>query len=123
MAVKKNVVVLGASPNPGRYAHLALKSLVEHGYRAIPVNPAFPEILGLPCHPGIGEVPPPIDTVTIYLGPARSTPLIPEIVKAKPRRLILNPGAENEDLEGAAEAAGIEVVRACTLVLLNTGQF
>lgn len=119
----KNVVVLGASPNPDRYAYLALQTLQEHGHRAIPVNPAFREILGMPCSASIGDVREPIDTVTMYVGPARSTPLISEIVNAKPRRIIFNPGAENDQLATAAEAEGIEVVHACTLVMLKTGQF
>lgn len=122
-AAKENVVVLGASPNPERYAHLALITLEEHGHRAIPVNPAFREIRGQLCYPSVGEVPKPIDTITMYLGAARSTPLIPEIIQAQPRRLIFNPGSENEPLEEAAERAGIQVVRGCTLVMLKTGQF
>lgn len=121
--MKENVVVLGASPNPARYAHLALKALEEKGHRVIPVNPAFPEILGLRCFRSIGEVDEPIDTVTMYVGAARSTPLIPEIIQAKPRRIIFNPGSENESLASEAEAAGIEVVHGCTLVMLKTGQF
>ena len=119
----KNVVVLGATPNAARYAYLALKALQENGHRPIPVNPAFPEILGLRCYPSIREVTEPIDTVTMYVGGARSTPLIPEIVGAKPRRIIFNPGSENAQLASAAAAEEIEVVHGCTLVMLKTGQF
>ncbi len=64
----------------------------------------------------------PIDTVTLYLGAVRSTPLIPEILAARPRRIIFNPGAENEDLAAQAEPRGIEVVHGCTLVMLQNGQ-
>jgi predicted CoA-binding protein len=117
------VVVLGASPNPDRYAYLAMQSLRRHGYRAIPVNPAHAEILDERCYAAIGEVPVPIDTVTMYLGAARSTPLLAEIIEAKPRRIIFNPGAENETMATQARAAGIETVNACTLVMLSTGQF
>src|SRR6185436_978520 len=63
---------------------------------------------GESCHPSIADVAGPIDTVTMYLGAARSTPLIDDILKAKPRRIIFNPGAENEELARAAQAAGIE---------------
>jgi uncharacterized protein len=119
----KTVVVLGATPKTDRYAFLAMQRLREHGHQAIPVNPAFTEVLGEKCHPSIRDVPAPIDTVTMYLGPARSTPLIDEILAAKPHRIIFNPGAENEALAKAAQAAGIEVVNDCTLVMLNTGAF
>ena len=119
----KNVVVLGASANPERYSHLAMLRLREHGHHAIPVNPAMRELLGEPCHPSLRDLPGPVDTITVYLAPDRSTPLIPEILAAAPRRLILNPGAENPALAEAARKAGIEVLDACTLVMLATGAF
>ena len=100
-----------------------MKMLQAHGHRAIPVNPAFHEILGAPCHRSIADVPEPIDTLTLYVGAARSELLIPEIIRAKPRRIIFNPGAENERLAAEAEANGIAVLHACTLVMLQSGSF
>ncbi|MBA3273433.1 MAG: CoA-binding protein [Chthoniobacterales bacterium] len=125
MAAAKSeiVAVLGASPKPDRYAYRATQMLRNHGHRAIPVNPAFDEILGDKCYGSITEIPEPIDTVTMYLGKQRSDPLIADIVASKPRRIIMNPGAENDDLAAKAEATGIEVDYACTLVLLHTGGF
>ena len=119
----ETVAVLGASPKADRYAYRAMEMLRQHGHRAIPVNPAFEDILGEKCYRTIADVPGPIDTVTMYLGKQRSDPLIAEIVKAKPRRIIMNPGAENDDLTVKAEAAGIEVDYDCTLVMLQTGSF
>ena len=117
------VVVLGASPKPDRYANKAMQLLAEYGYRAIPINPAFSEILGAKCYPSIVDVPGQIDTATIYLGKARSDPLIDEIVNLQPRRIIMNPGAENENLAAKARERGIEVVEGCTLVMLRAGSF
>jgi predicted CoA-binding protein len=119
----ETVAILGASPKPDRYAYKAFELLREYGHQPVPINPAFPEILGEKCFPKISEAPGPIDTVTLYLGEARSTPLIEEIIEAKPRRIIMNPGAENYALSEKAAAAGIEVVEGCTLVMLRTGQF
>ncbi len=121
--MSENVAVVGASPKPDRYAYKAMDMLRKHGHRAIPVNPAFPEVLGETCYRSIADVPEKVDTVTLYLGKSRSDPLIDDLVAAKPRRIIMNPGAENDDLAQKAEAAGIEVDYACTLVLLQTGQF
>ncbi len=123
MPKNETVAVLGASPKPDRYAYRAMEMLRAHGHRAIPVNPAFPEILGQTCYPSLADIPDPIDTITLYLGAPRSAPLIPEILAAKPRRIIMNPGAENDDLAQQARAAGIEADYACTLVLLQTGSF
>lgn len=119
----ENVAILGASPKRDRYAYKAFELLREYGHRPIPINPAFPEVLGEKCYPKISEAPGPIDTVTLYLGEARSNPLIDEIINAKPRRIIMNPGAENFALAEKAEEAGIEVVEGCTLVMLRAGQF
>ena len=119
----ETVAILGASPKPDRYAYRAMEMLRAHGHRALPVNPAFTEIMGETCYPSIADIPEPVETVTLYLGPQRSDPLIPEILAAKPRRIIMNPGAENENLADKARAAGIEVDYACTLVLLQTGAF
>jgi uncharacterized protein len=119
----QSVVILGASPKPERYAFRAFGMLREYGHRPIPVNPAFSEILGEPCYARINDVPGPIDTVTLYLREARSNPLIHDVVSAKPWRIIMNPGAENPALAARAEAAGIEVVEGCTLVMLRSGRF
>ena len=120
---RENVAVLGASPKPDSYAFRAMEMLRQHGHRALPVNPAFDEILGEPCYKSIRDVPQPIDTVTMYLGKARSDALIDDILAAKPRRIIMNPGAENADLAEQAEANGIEVVEDCTLVMLGSDAF
>jgi uncharacterized protein len=117
------VAVIGASPKPDRYAFRAMQLLAEHGHRAIPINPAFDEILGEKCYRSIVDVPDKIDTVTLYLSEARSDPLIDEIIEAKPRRIIMNPGAENDALAEKARARGIEVVEDCTLVMLGSGTF
>lgn len=119
----ETVAVLGASPKPDRYAFRAIQMLREHGHHAVPVNPAFEEIVGERCYKSIRDVPQPIDTVTMYLGKARSDPLIDDIVAAKPRRIIMNPGAENDDLAERAEKNGIEVIEDCTLVMLGSGTF
>lgn len=119
----ETVAVMGASPKPDRYAYRAMEMLRSYGHHSIPVNPAFKEILGETCYPSIGGAPQPIDTVTMYLGKERSDPLIAEILAAKPRRIIMNPGAENANLAEEAREAGIEVVEDCTLVMLQTGAF
>ena len=123
MSQSQTVAILGASPKPDRYAYKAFELLKEYGHRPIPINPAFTDILGEKCYPAISDAPQPIDTVTLYLGEARSNPLVDEIVAAKPRRIIMNPGAENPALAAKAEDAGIEVVEGCTLVMLRSGTF
>jgi len=118
-----NVAVLGASSNPDRYSYKAVKMLEEYGYKVFAVHPSQKPIDGIKCYAKLAEIGEEINTITIYLGEKNSTPLIDEIINARPHRVILNPGAENNELEQKCGSAGIIVQRACTLVLLRTGQF
>lgn len=117
------VVVLGASPNRDRYANLAQRNLMEAGHEVVPVNPGYQEIEGVPAVASLKEVKGPVDTVTVYVGPSRIGPLIDDLVALRPARVILNPGAESEELAAKLEEHGIPYLEACTLVMLRTGQF
>lgn len=118
------VAILGASNNPSRYAHMAFKMLRDYHHEVFPVNPALPEIEGVKVAAGLGELAPgSVDTLTMYVGAARSTPLTGEILALQPKRVIFNPGSENPGLEAQLKSAGIEVVEGCTLVMLRTSQF
>lgn len=123
MAGARRVVVLGASPKTYRYSNLALRSLKEHGHEPVPVNPAHREILGIPVAASLAEVSHPVDTVTLYVSPDRLHDMVGDVLALKPRRIIANPGAECDAMRGAAEAAGVEYLEACTLVLLSIGKF
>lgn len=121
--MEKNIAVLGASTNPERYSYKAVKLLEEMGYSVFPVHPSGRDIDGIKCYHNLAEIDSEIDTITVYLGERNSAPIIGEIIAAKPRRIILNPGAESDELTRRCEADGIIVQEACTLVLLRTGQF
>ena len=97
--------------------------LIDHGYRVIPIHPTQVEIEGLPVAASLSEVEQPLDTLTVYVGPARIPPMIDSIVELKPGRVVLNPGTESDELKKRLDQAGIRYIEACTLVLLRTGQF
>jgi predicted CoA-binding protein len=118
-----NVAVLGASNKPERYSHQAVKLLAEKGHAVFPVHPALTTIDGVPAFKQLADIPFPIHTLTMYVGPERSTALATAILTARPQRVIFNPGAENPGLAQQLQLVGIDVCHACTLVLLRTGQF
>jgi predicted CoA-binding protein len=118
-----NVAVLGASNKPERYSYQAVKLLAEKGHAVFPVHPALAAIDEMPASKQLADIPVPIHTLTVYVGPERSTGLAATILAACPQRVIFNPGAENPALAQQLQAAGIQVENACTLVLLRTGQF
>jgi len=118
-----SVAVLGASANPKRYSHQAVARLMAHGHTVFPVNPGLKSLLGLKVFASLADLPAPPHTVTLYVGPKRSTALADAILAAHPRRVIFNPGTENPALAERLKRSGIDVLEACTLVLLSIGRF
>lgn len=118
----KKTLIIGASTNPARYAHIAAHRLVGAGHEIVNIGIRKGEVAGVPIEE-VGEPYPDVDTITLYVGPARQPAYYDYILATKPKQLIFNPGTENPELEQLAEAAGIEPIRACTLVLLSTGQY
>ncbi len=118
------IVILGFSDNPERYSYKAGQRLIAAGYsKVFGVNPTKPRVHGIKSVANIAEVTGPIDTVTVYVGPKIMETMVDQVIAAKPRRIILNPGAENPQLSAKARSVGIEVAEACTLVLLASEQF
>lgn len=117
------VAVLGASPKEDRYANKVLHRLAENGHEAIGVNPAQPEIPGFAVVKSIEDLPADVDTLTMYVGPDRSAGLAGAIVAKGFRRVVFNPGSENPALQESLRAEGLEVVEACSLVMLSTRQW
>lgn len=118
----KMTLVLGASANGERYSNLAVKSLVAHGHPVIAVGRREGAIGDQPILTAVPEGSA-IDTVTLYLSRHNQAPWERRILDLFPARIIFNPGAENPDLSTAAEARGIQVLEACTLVMLSTAQY
>ena len=119
----ERVVVLGASDDPERYARQAVDLLQQHGHTVLPVTPKPIRLPGLTVFARLDQVPPPIDTVTLYVNPRLVESLADEIIRLHPGRVIFNPGTEHPEIARRFEDAGIRTEQACTLVLLKTGQF
>ncbi len=120
--MKKRVAILGASDNPERYSYKAFKMLLEHGHEPLLVSPRLGELEGHKVYPDLSSLKD-VDTLTMYVSDKISNGLKDKIISLKPKRVIFNPGSENEVLMKELEKEKIEVEPACTLVLLSTGQF
>ncbi|HRN35883.1 MAG TPA: CoA-binding protein [Flavobacteriales bacterium] len=118
----KKTLVLGASLKEERYSNMAIRNLRRHNQPVVAVGLREGEVGDVQVEkdlPGGLQV----DTVTMYLNAHNQEAWRERILAMKPKRIIFNPGAENPAFERAAQEAGIETLEACTLVMLNTGQY
>lgn len=115
-------LILGATPNPDRYAYLAANKLVHHGHEIVNVGIKSGTVAGARIQNGLPELED-IDTVTLYVGARNQPGYYDWLMGLKPRRIIFNPGTENPALAKMAREHGIEPVPACTLVMLGSGQY
>jgi uncharacterized protein len=118
----KKTLVLGASQNPSRYSYLAIRKLTSHQHPVVAVGRREGNVNGIPIHKEKLATED-IDTVTLYLNPQNQVEYYDYILGLKPRRIIFNPGTENEELIDLAEQNNIEPFIGCTLVMLSTGQY
>ncbi len=122
MKVQKKTLVLGASDNPARYSYLAIQRLRNHGHPVAGIgrkNTKVGDVVIEKAKQPIAD----IDTITLYLNPTHQQEYYDYILSLKPKRIIFNPGTENEELQSLAKKNNIESLEACTLVMLSTGQY
>jgi predicted CoA-binding protein len=122
MAASKKTVVLGASENPSRYSYLAVRKLVNHNHPVVAIGKRKGKVGDVAIetdHLPLTDV----DTVTLYLNPRNQQEYYDYILSLQPKRIIFNPGTENDELIDAAKEAGIEPVLGCTLVMLSIGNY
>ena len=122
--MSKKTAILGATPNPARYAHLAAERLKSNNHEIVPIGIKKGEVLGteildLREKPHVDG----IDTVTMYIGPQNQGEWEDYILSLNPKRIIFNPGSENSSLVRKASEKGIETINACTLVMLGNGLY
>jgi len=97
---------------------------MDHGHEVIPISIKKGEIegktiLNIRDKPEINN----LDTLTLYINRFNQFDWYDYLLALKPKRIIFNPGAENQELNNLARENGIETVEACTLVMLKTGSY
>jgi len=118
----KKTVILGATPDPTRFAYKAANMLTEYGHEIVPVGIKKGTVAGKEILNGTPQIDD-VDTVTLYVGPQNQLNLYDYIINLKPKRIIFNPGTENDELISMAQKHQIEPVLGCTLVMLSVGNY
>jgi hypothetical protein len=118
----KKTLVLGASLKPDRYSNLAIVRLLAKEKNVVAFGVKSGVIEGVQIETSLVPFQD-IDTITLYLNPTRQQAYYDYIISLNPRRVIFNPGTENEELSAMLRLNGILAENACTLVLLSTNQY
>lgn len=106
----RTIAVVGLSAQWHRPSYFAAKYMQEHGYRVIPVNPTYPEILGEKCYAALRDIPEPVDLVDCFRKSAEIPAIAQDAVAIGAKVLWMQLGVENGEARRMAEAAGLEVV-------------
>jgi uncharacterized protein len=103
----KIVAMVGLSPDREKPSNVVADYLMAHGFRVIPVNPGYNEILGQKSYKSLSDVPDKIDVVDIFMRTEKVLPIVEEAIKLKPRAIWLQLGIINEEAKKLAEDEGI----------------
>jgi predicted CoA-binding protein len=106
----RTLAIVGLSADWFRPSYFVAKYMLDHGYRIIPVNPKYREILGQTCYPDLKSIPEPVDLVDVFRKPADCVPIARDAVAIGARVLWLQIGVINEQARDVAEGAGLTVV-------------
>jgi predicted CoA-binding protein len=106
----KVIAVVGLSADWFRPSYFAAKYMQEHGYRVIPVNPKYAEILGQKCYPSLRDIRQPVDMVDVFRKTADVMPIAEDAIAIGAKVLWQQLGVRNEEAAAKARAAGLETV-------------
>ena len=104
------VAVVGISADPSRPSHEVANYLLRAGYEILPVNPGLTSWEGLPCHPNLTAVPPPVEVVDIFRRSDQVGPIVDEAIAIGARAIWMQMGVIDEAAAARARAAGLLVV-------------
>ena len=104
------IAVVGLSANRSRPSYSVAKYMLEHGYRVIPVNPSYQEVLGQKCFPSLQDIPEQVDIVDCFRKSENIMPLAEAAIAIGAKVLWMQIGVVNEAAAEKARRAGLEVV-------------
>ncbi len=112
----RTIAILGASNDRSKFGNKAVRAFVRQGWTVFPVNPKETSIEGLPAFARITDVPSRPARVSVYLPPAVTLRVLPEVAAKGCDELWLNPGSESPEALAEAGRLGLNVVQACSIL-------
>jgi predicted CoA-binding protein len=114
--VEKTIAIVGASKKRERFSNKALRAYLKLGWKVYPVNPNLDEVEGLRCVSALGDIGEKLEVVSMYVRPEVGERLLSDIIEVGPKKVFLNPGSGSNRIEEVLSAAGIEVIKACSIL-------
>ena len=110
LASCKTIAVVGLSAQWHRPSYFAAKYMQEHGYRIIPVNPQYPEILGQRCYKSLTEIAEPVDMVDVFRRTDDVLPIAQQAVQIGAKAFWQQLGVVNEEADRLVRSHQIDSV-------------
>ena len=107
----KSIAVVGLSANWNRPSFFASKYMQQKGYKIIPVNPRYSEILGEKCYKSLLDIEEKVDIVDCFRKSDDILPIATDAIKIKARVLWMQLSVFNEDAAILSRNAGLKVVQ------------
>jgi len=118
---RPTVAIVGASDDRSKYGNKAVRAFRDQGWEVYPIHPTLTEVEGMPAFPDLDAVPvPQLDRVSFYVPPRIGLALLDAVARKPIGEVWLNPGSESPELVARAEALGLNVIQACSI--LDIGQ-
>lgn len=111
-----SIAIVGASTDRRKYGNKAVRAFLKGGWTVYPVNPRVDSVEGLPAFASVGDIPGPVDRVSMYVPAAAGLAMLDDIAAKAPAEFFLNPGSESPELVAAAREKGLNPVLACSIV-------
>jgi hypothetical protein len=105
------IAMVGLSPKTDKPSNRVANYLKEHGYRVIPVNPRYEEILGEKSYKSLSDIPDKVDVVDIFMRAENVIPVVEEAIKIKPKAIWLQLGIVNDQAKAIAEKNRVDFVQ------------
>ena len=106
----RTIAVVGLSAEWHRPSYFAAKYMQQHGYRIVPVNPRYDEVLGERCYASLAQIPHPVDMVNVFRRTQDVLPIAEQAIAIGAKCLWQQLGIRNQEADALARAAGLDSV-------------
>lgn len=118
--IKPTVAVIGASADPGKPSHKAVKAFAESGFIVYPINPNATEVAGITALPDLKSVPVgTLDRVALYVPTQVGLSVLDDLAQFAVGEIWASPGADDKAVLAKARKMGLPIYQLCSLHLLG----